>query len=136
MGATTNRNQEAGLVLQLHGRLQEQIFWIDCDTGNVVEGTFEELGEMCDRPYKVPSPLGVDFKYHLDRESGRKVMVWRPDGKEDVAFEFDDSKEALAKLEDIWREEICESDHCESFWWRREDAQEALESWQEEQDAA
>lgn len=135
MGSTTNRNMEAGVVQQTHGLLQKRVFWIEyTGGGKVCDGTLAELGEQLDRPYKVPSPLGVDFQYHLDRDDGTKVMRWHVDGREVVAFEFETKQEALAKLEDIWEQEIGECEIGCSWFWTREDAQAALDEWRQELD--
>lgn len=129
MGSATNRNRKSGVIQQLHGLLQDSIFWIDYSDGkgSVCMGTFKELGETIDRPYKVPSPLGIDFMYHLDREDGTKVMKWNKDGSETAVFEFATKGEALAKLENIWQTEI--GDHETGCLWflTLEDAQAVLD---------
>ena len=129
MGSTTNRNIKEGIILHLHGLLQDVVYWVDYDTETVVEGTLAELGEECCRPERVPSPLGIDSRYHLDRESGTKVMRWEANGKEVVAFEFDTREDALAKLEDIWKSEIFGCETGSTPHWHREDAQAELEDW-------
>lgn len=132
MGKATNRNRESGVIQQLHGLLQGRIFWIDYSDGkgSVCMGTFKELGEAIDRPYKVPSPLGIDFMYHLDREDGTKVMKWNKDGSETAVFEFATKGEALAKLENIWKAEIGDR---ETWFLTLEDAQAALDEWRRQE---
>ena len=132
MGSTTNRNIANGSIMQIHGLLQDIVYWVDYDTQNVVQGTLAELGEECDRPERVPSPSGIDFKYHLDRETGTKVMKWCPNGSEIVAFEFNDRQEALAKLEDIWRSEIYGYDDAPFPHRNGEEAYAELAEWQED----
>lgn len=134
VGSATNRNIEDGLILQLHGLLNETVFWVDPDAEIVVKGTLAEYGEMCDRPVRVPSPLGIDYLYHLGREDDTKVMKWCPDGTEIVAFEFGDREQALAKLEDIWKSELFECESAPCPYWRFDDAQRDLEEWLKEQD--
>lgn len=133
MGAATNRNVKEGIILQMHGLLQDVVFWVDYNAESVVEGSLAELGELCDRPNRVPSPLGVDFLYHLERGDGTKILKWLPDGKEVVAFEFDTRQEALAKLEDLWKAEIFECENGPSPHWSREEAEDELDEWLQEQ---
>ena len=135
MGSTTNRNLASGVIQQLHGLLQDRIFWIDYSDrkGSVCIGTFQELGKALDRPYKVPSPIGIDFRYNLDREDGTKVMRWNADGTETAVFEFATRREALAKLESIWQTEIGDHETGCLWFWKLEDAQAELDEWRRQE---
>lgn len=90
-----------------------------------------------DRAYNgrrtVPSPLGVDFKYHIDADNPCRVMYWDGAYKERILDEYETPEEALARLESLWKQEIWESDNCPIIHYTREDAQRELDELLDEQ---